>query len=68
MATKRVKKPLAKTMKGSDKSTKTSRVGTTTKVHLFSDWLKKKYDIEYDFEYTLLLKINNFIFPKTLSI
>lgn len=55
-------------MKGSDKSTKTSRVGTTTKVHLFSDWLKKKYDIEYDFEYTILLKINNFIFPKTLSI
>lgn len=68
MATKRVKKPLAKTMKGNDKSTKTSRVGTTTKVHLFSDWLKKKYDIEYDFEYTILLKINNFIFPKTLSI
>lgn len=64
MATKRVKKPLAKTMKGSDKSTKTSRVGTTTKVHLFSDWLKKKYGIEYDFEYTIFKKLIILFSPK----
>lgn len=68
MVIKCVKKFFVKIMKGSDKSIKIFCVGIIIKVFLFSDWFKKKYGIEYDFEYIILLKINNFIFFKILSI
>lgn len=68
MVIKCVKKFFVKIMKGSDKSIKIFCVGIIIKVYLFSDWFKKKYGIEYDFEYIILFKINNFIFFKILSI
>lgn len=68
MVIKCVKKFFVKIMKGSDKSIKILCVGIIIKVFLFNDWFMKNYDIEYNFEYIIILKINNFIFFKILSI